>query len=66
MHWDWVDAFHLTQDKVQAALDAGTDLWGRDLTIQRVPLSDSLPRYVLDNREKYAALGWLEREAVNA
>lgn len=66
MHWDWVDAFHLTQERVQAALDAGTDLWGRDLKIQRVPLSDTLPRYVLDNREQYAALGWLEAEKVKA
>ncbi len=64
MHHDWVDAFHLTPERVQAALDAGTDLWGRDLTIERVPLSDSLPRYVLGNRAKYAALGWLEAEMV--
>lgn len=62
MHHDWVEHYGLTPDKVQAALDAGTDLWGRDLTIERVPLTDSLPRYVLEHREKYAALDWLERE----
>jgi beta-1,4-mannosyl-glycoprotein beta-1,4-N-acetylglucosaminyltransferase len=62
MHHDWIDAYGLTIDKVQAALDAGTDLWGRDLKIDRVPVSDSLPRYVLEHRAKYEALGWLERQ----
>lgn len=66
MHHDWVESYGLTEDKVQAALDAGTDLWGRALQIDRVPLNDSLPKYVLEHRAKYAALGWLEREAEKA
>lgn len=64
MHHDWVDHYHLTPEKVQRALDAGSDLWGRDLKIERVPVSDTLPRYVLEHRADYEALGWLEREAV--
>lgn len=62
MHFDWVDAYELTEAKVQQALDAGVDLWGRTLQIDRVPLSNSLPRYVLEHRAKYEALGWLERQ----
>lgn len=62
MHYDWVDAYGLTEAKVQAALDAGADLWGRTLQIERVPVSDTLPRYVLEHRARYEALGWLERQ----
>lgn len=42
----------------------GEDLFGRGLQIERVPLSDTLPRYVLKNVDKYAALGWLKPEPV--
>lgn len=62
MHHDWVDTYGLTEAKVQAALDSGVDLWGRTLQIDRVPVSDNLPKYVLEHREKYEALGWLERQ----
>lgn len=43
-------------DKVQASLD----LYGRDLVVEHVPTSDTLPRYVLDNADKYIKMGWLE------
>jgi beta-1,4-mannosyl-glycoprotein beta-1,4-N-acetylglucosaminyltransferase len=62
MHADWVDTYQLTEAKVQAALDAGVDLWGRTLQIDRVPVSDTLPGYVLGHRGKYERLGWLERQ----
>ncbi len=63
MHFDWIDAYELTEAKVQAALDAGVDLWGRMLQIDHVLLPDNnLPRYVLEHRAKYEALGWLERQ----
>ncbi len=35
------------------------DLYGRDLAIDRVPLSDTLPHYVLANIDHYRALGWI-------
>lgn len=38
---------------------ASRDLYGRDLTIERVPLSNTLPRYILDNLDHYKALGWV-------
>lgn len=44
---------------IGAKMQAGVDLYGRDLTIDRVPLSPTLPRYVLDNIEHYRALGWV-------
>ena len=43
-------------DKVRASLD----LYGRDLIVTHIPTSDTLPQYVLDNSEKYRAMGWLE------
>ena len=51
----------LPRDPVYIAdkMNAGLDLYGRDLTIERVLLSDTLPRYVLDNIDKYKALGWI-------
>jgi beta-1,4-mannosyl-glycoprotein beta-1,4-N-acetylglucosaminyltransferase len=65
MHFDWIEHYGLTQDKVQAALDAGKDLWGRNLQIERVPLNAMLPQYVRENVDKYAALGWLKPETVH-
>lgn len=43
-------------DKVQASLD----LYGRDLQVTHVPMSDGLPSYVLNNADKYRQMGWLE------
>lgn len=46
---------------VASRVEAGLDLYGRDdMRIVRVPLSDTLPRYLLDNIEKYRAMGWCE------
>jgi beta-1,4-mannosyl-glycoprotein beta-1,4-N-acetylglucosaminyltransferase len=53
----------LPRDPVYVAdkIAAGVDLYGRDgFTIERVPLSDTLPRYILDNLEKYRAMGWIK------
>lgn len=47
-----------------AKMRAGKDLFGRDLQIDRVPLSDFLPRPLLEYRAQYEALGWLEAETV--
>ncbi len=41
-------------------IEANLDLYGRDLKVERVPTADTLPRYVLDNAEKYRTMGWLE------
>lgn len=51
----------LPRDPVLVAdkMAAGVDLYGRDMQIERVPLSDTLPRYILDNVEKYRAMGWI-------
>lgn len=38
----------------------GLDLFGRTVQIEHVPTSNRLPRYVLDNADKYRAMGWLE------
>lgn len=39
---------------------AGLDLFDRpNFVIERVPLSDDLPRYILDNLEYYRQLGWI-------
>lgn len=40
----------------------GEDLFGRTIQIDRVPVSDSLPNFVLEHRAQYEALGWLERQ----
>ena len=45
---------------IKQRIDAGRDLYDRDLVIERVPLSDTLPRYILDHLDHYKALGWLE------
>lgn len=44
---------------IKKRMDQGVDLYGRDIKIERVPLNDKLPRYVLDNRQKYIDLGWI-------
>jgi beta-1,4-mannosyl-glycoprotein beta-1,4-N-acetylglucosaminyltransferase len=52
----------LPRDPVYVAgkIAAGVDLYGRDgFKIERVPLSDTLPRYILDNLEHYKSLGWI-------
>jgi beta-1,4-mannosyl-glycoprotein beta-1,4-N-acetylglucosaminyltransferase len=36
------------------------DLYGRDLKIDHVPTGGSLPRYVLENMDRYRELGWCE------
>lgn len=45
---------------IAAKIQAGVDLYGRDLLIDHVPLSPSLPRYVLDHIDTYRAMGWAE------
>jgi beta-1,4-mannosyl-glycoprotein beta-1,4-N-acetylglucosaminyltransferase len=66
-----VDAFmhagdvarHMPRDTtyVEDKVNAGLDLFNRvSVNIVRVPLSNTLPRYILDNRAKYEALGWLK------
>jgi beta-1,4-mannosyl-glycoprotein beta-1,4-N-acetylglucosaminyltransferase len=51
----------LPRDPVLIAdkMAAGVDLYGRDMQIERVPLSDTLPRYILDNLDHYRQLGWV-------
>ena len=51
----------LPRDPVLIAdkMAAGIDLYGRDMQIERVPLSDTLPRYILDNVDRFKALGWI-------
>lgn len=52
----------LPRDPVYIAdkMAAGEDLYNRDgFTIERVPLSDTLPRYILDNVDKFRAMGWI-------
>jgi beta-1,4-mannosyl-glycoprotein beta-1,4-N-acetylglucosaminyltransferase len=45
---------------VAAKVQAGQDLFDRPgFAIDRVPLSPTLPKYVLDNIEHYRALGWV-------
>jgi beta-1,4-mannosyl-glycoprotein beta-1,4-N-acetylglucosaminyltransferase len=48
-----------TVEYVQDKMQRGVDLYGRDIKIDRVPLSDKLPSYVLDNQDKYRSLGWI-------
>lgn len=52
----------LPRDPVYIAdrIAASQDLYGRDLVIERVPLSDSLPRYILDHLDDYREMGWVE------
>lgn len=45
---------------IAAIMRRGADLYGRDLPIEHVPTSDTLPRYILDNAEQYRQMGWLE------
>jgi beta-1,4-mannosyl-glycoprotein beta-1,4-N-acetylglucosaminyltransferase len=52
----------LPHDPVYLAnvVSASKDLFGRDLTIEHVINSDTLPKYVLDNMSHYRDLGWIE------
>jgi hypothetical protein len=61
MHADDPVIRDLPRDPVLIAdkMAAGVDLYGRDMQIERVPLSDTLPRYILENVEKYRAMGWI-------
>lgn len=43
-----------------AEMAAGRDIIGRGLPIARVPLDNTLPRYILDNQDKYRRLGWIK------
>jgi hypothetical protein len=46
-------------DWIKQRIDAGQDLYDRDLVIDRVPLASTLPPYVLDNIDHYRTLGWV-------
>lgn len=46
---------------VAGRVTAGTDLFDRaGFVIERVPLTDTLPRYILDHIDEYRAKGWCE------
>lgn len=45
---------------LKQTMDAGKDLFGRGIQIDYLPQPEHLPAYVLANRERYTALGWLE------
>ncbi len=46
---------------VASRIEAGLDLYARpDMRIVHVPISDGLPRYILDHIDEYKAKGWLE------
>lgn len=55
-------AADMPRDTVWVAerMASGLDLFGRTVQIEHVPTSDRLPRYVLDNADKFRAMGWLE------
>lgn len=65
MHWNDV-AKDVPRDPVWISerMKRGEDLFGRTVQIEYVPFPKNLPQYVLDNREKYEALGWLGGEKV--
>lgn len=53
----------LPRDPLRIAdkISAGADLFDRQgFKIIRVPLSDGLPRYILDNLDRYRDLGWVK------
>jgi beta-1,4-mannosyl-glycoprotein beta-1,4-N-acetylglucosaminyltransferase len=55
-------AAHLPRNSAYIAdkVAAGKDLYNRaEPKIVPVPLSDALPRYILDNLDKYRVLGWV-------
>lgn len=46
---------------VAGRVSAGQDLFNRDgFKIVEVPLSDKLPKYILDNLDKFRAMGWVK------
>lgn len=45
---------------VAERMKRGEDLFGRGIQIDYIPHPEGLPAYVLANRERYTALGWLE------
>lgn len=61
MHHDDPGVRELPHDPAYIAGKVATnqDLYGRDIHIDRVPLGESLPRYIMDNLDKYRAMGWV-------
>src|SRR5262249_27342883 len=63
--------FH-DQEYLEQCLAEGADLFGRDMHYRFVPLDESFPKYLLENRERFRTLigkehpsaGQLYREAV--
>lgn len=44
---------------IKQRIDAGQDLYARNLPIEYVPLSDTLPIYILEHVDYYKKLGWI-------
>jgi hypothetical protein len=62
MHFDDPIIRDLPHDPayVDVKIKTGSDLFDRPgFVIERVPLSPTLPTYILDNIEKYQAMGWV-------
>jgi hypothetical protein len=62
MHWDWAinKPEVLDEAYIYNCMRTGVDIWGRGLPIEYIPHPDNLPLPVLQNPQKYIALGWLE------
>lgn len=60
------EAAHVPRDPqwIAEKMQAGQDIFGRNIQIERVPLAQTLPAYVLAHQERYEALGWLTPEVV--
>lgn len=48
----------LEPDRILSAIERGEDLFGRGLKYEFVPLDDSFPRYLVENRERYRSMIW--------
>lgn len=44
---------------IKQRVDAGADLYDRDITIEHIPLTETLPQYILEHTDHYRRLGWI-------
>lgn len=61
MHHDIAQQYNVNEARIKHALKHNLDLYGRgEIEFEYVPTGAHLPAYVLDNLDKYRAMGWVE------
>lgn len=55
-HTEYNNSTYLDRKRIEKIISDGGDIFGRELHFARVPLDDSFPKYIRDNRARYAHL----------